>query len=429
MPSQTPHPLPKFTGHVPERLYWEVKRGTCALFAGAGLSSQATRQNGRPLPGWGALLAELAGMAREDGYPVADDLVQTIRKGQLLEAGQELQQLVSVSSLEAYLTRVFADPAVRPSPAHMVLPAIRLRAVLTTNYDSLIEDAYRGATGKLPLTMIYADYASGRPDPIRNGDFFVYKIHGDYRDVSSIALGTRRYQDLIHWNPGYRFLLESVFAAYTVLFIGFGGSDPDVAHVLDALAARFPGRSAAHYILLPGGRWTDTEKRRSREDRGLELIEYDDRDNHVQVGAFLQQLATGEPERDGRLRIAMTVSGSVELAAGKLRSVLDAGQYRVTALDLDRASQAGWFDDLRAGIELCDVVIDLGSGERDGEHDLIEWVAKGADRTLIRVVVGHHGLPSSHRRGVPIIAAPDEQWLGVLLQQLQQVRAAIDVRE
>ena len=429
MPSQTPHPLPKFTGHVPERLLWEVKRGRCVLFAGAGLSSQAARRDGRPLPGWGALLAELAGMAREDGCPITDDLVQTIRKGQLLEAGQELQQLVSDSSLEAYLARVFADPAVLPSPAHMALPAIRLHAVLTTNYDTLIEDAYRGAKGTLPLTMTYADYASGWRDPIRNGDFFVYKIHGDYRDVSSIALGTRSYQDLIHWNPGYRFLLESVFAAYTVLFIGFGGSDPDITHVLDALAAWFPGRPATHYILLPRGRWTDTEKRRAREDRGLELIEYDDRNNHIQVGAFLQQLATGKPERDGRLRIALTVGGAVEPAAGKLRSVLDAGQYRVTVLDLDRDSQAGWFDELRAEIEISDVVIALGSGDRDRRHDLVEWVAKGAERTVIHVLAGHEGTPVSHREGAQIFAASDELWLGVLLEQLQQVRAGIDMRE
>src|SRR5450755_2509333 len=101
MPSETPYPLPKFTGHVPERLFWEVKRGSCVLLAGAGLSSQVARRDGRSLPGWGALLGELAGMAREDGYPITDDLVQTINKGQLLEAGQELQQLVSDSSLEA----------------------------------------------------------------------------------------------------------------------------------------------------------------------------------------------------------------------------------------------------------------------------------------------------------------------------------------
>jgi hypothetical protein len=97
--------------------------------------------------------------------------------------------------------------------------------------------------------------------------------------------------------------------------------------------------------------------------------------------------------------------------------------------DLDRASQAGGIDDLRAGIELCDVVIALLSGERDRRHDLVEWVAKGAERTVIHVLAGHEGTPVSHREGAQIFAAPDELWLGVLLEQLQQVRAGIDMRE
>ena len=74
------------------------------------------------------------------------------------------------------------------------------------------------------------------------------------------------------------------------------------------------------------------------------------------------------------------------------------------------------------------MVVALRSGDRDSKHDLIEWVAKGAERKVIRVLAGHHGTPASHRGGAPILATPDELWLGVLLEQLQQVRAAIDMR-
>ena len=295
MTSRTHDPCPTFGGRVPERLFWEVRRGACVLFAGAGLSSQVKRNGGRPLPLWGALLREIAEAACGDGYPVTEDLFQTIDKGQLLEVGQELQKMVHPSALETYLAKIFAHPAILPSPAHLALPAMRLRAIVTSNYDTLIEDAYGKETGSLPLTMTYRDYVSRQRSPIRNNDFFIYKIHGDYRDASTIALGTRSYQDLVHWNPGYRFLLESIFSAYTVLFVGFSGTDPDLAHVLDALAARFRAQSAAHYILLPRGRWTETEKRRAEEDRGLELIEYDTADNHIQVRAFLTELAKGSP--------------------------------------------------------------------------------------------------------------------------------------
>ena len=125
MPGRSTHHFPKFTGHFPERLYWEMKRGGCVLFAGAGLSSQVLRENGQPLPGWGSLLRELAELARHDGYSVTDDLITTIHNGQLLEAGQELQQIIPDSSMELYLAGIFAEPALRPSPAHMTLPEMR----------------------------------------------------------------------------------------------------------------------------------------------------------------------------------------------------------------------------------------------------------------------------------------------------------------
>jgi hypothetical protein len=426
MTPRTPFPFPLFTGQVPERLFWDVKRGCCVLCVGAGLSSQVLRHGGQPLPGWGALLRELADLARNDGYPVTDDLLQTIHKGQLLEVGQELHQIIPISLLQRYLAGIFADSAIQPSPAHMLLPQMRLRAILTTNYDTLIEDAYLEATGTLPLTLTYGTYVSGQRDPIRNDDFFVYKIHGDYRDASSIALGTRGYQDLIHWNPGYRFLLESIFASYTMLFIGFGGSDPDINHVLDALAARFRSRPSTHYVLLPRRRWTETEKHRARDDRGLDLIEYDDADNHIQVGAFLRQLATGRPSRDGRLNIVVTVHRADEQAVSTLWPALGSSHYKVITLDLGRASQAGWFDDLRARIELCDVVILMISNSY-GEHDLIEWVAKSAQRRIIPVLVGSARIPNSTSGGTSILATADEFWLELLLQRLEDIRVGIDL--
>ena len=427
MRSRVPYHFPEFTGQVPERLFWEVKRGGCVLFAGAGLSSQVLRSNGRPLPGWETLLGELAELAHHDGYPVTDDVVQTIHKGQLLEAGQELQQIIPNSSLESYLASIFADPSLRPSPSHLTLPDMRLRAVLTTNYDALIEDAYLEATGARPLAMTYGDYLSGHRDPILYNDFFVYKVHGDYRDTSTIALGTRSYQDLVHSNPGYRFLLESIFAAYTVLFIGFGGSDPDIRHVLDALAARFRDRPPQHYILLPRGRWTDTEKRRARDDRGLELIEYNDMDNHVQVGAFLQHLARGEPERDGRLRVTLIVNRTDEAAASRLWGALSSIQYRMTAVDLGRTSQAGWFDDLRAQVELCDVVILVANRNFGGQHDLIMSVAKCARRRIIIVLDATTPTHSLLFGDAVILSADDEGWVGIVLEQLGEIRTGINL--
>lgn len=425
MATQTHRQFPRFTGRLPERLVWDVKRGACVLFAGAGLSSQVMRTGGKPLPAWGTFLHEIAILARNDGFPVTDDLVLTIDKGRLLEAGQDLQQMISASSLEGYLADIFADPAVLPSSTHLILPGMPLRAVLTTNYDTLIEDAYLEVTGSVAITLTYEEYVRRPRDPIRNNDFFVYKIHGDYRDASSIALGTRSYQELIHWNPGYRFLLESIFAAYTVLFVGFGGSDPDVNHVLDALAVRFRAQSTPHYMLLPAGRSTETEKRHAQEDRNLELIEYDATGNHIQVGAFLEELAFGRPDKGGKLRIAVVAHRGDEDAVASLRPALSASHYILEAFDLSRVSQAGWFDELRAQIELCDVVVAVIGGTSHREHNLVKAVAANAQRKVIWLIAGLPGIPTSLAVGAVMLTTADELWLGSLVEQLEQIRLAV----
>src|SRR6185369_4160848 len=105
------------------------------------------------------------------------------------------------------------------------------------------------------------------------------------------VLGSRDYQDLLFRTPGYRQFLETLFASYTVLFVGFGGSDPNLEGVLDRLASIYSRTLDRHFILLPASRLNTTEKRRLALDRRLEVIEYEPDATHSQVGAFLSDLA------------------------------------------------------------------------------------------------------------------------------------------
>ena len=71
---------------------------------------------------------------------------------------------------------------------------------------------------------------------LRNNQFFVFKVHGDVNLPGSIILSNRDYARLLYLSPGYRSFLETVFASYTVLFVGFGGADPDLNGVVDRLS-------------------------------------------------------------------------------------------------------------------------------------------------------------------------------------------------
>lgn len=344
-------PKSEFDGSVPERLSLELRRGRCVLFAGAGLSMQAQRADGTTLPAWGRLLSDIYSRALERGMSLPADIASSIGKGALLEAGQELQDHLSPSDLTSIIGDIFQEDTLTLSSAHLAIPRMRWRAILTTNYDGLLERAYAEMGTQRPHVLTFEDYIGRHRDPLRNGDCFIFKIHGDLSQPQSITLGTRNYQDLIHWNPGYRFLLESILNTFTVFFVGFGGTDPDVNHVLDALASRFRRRDDRHYILMPRGKWSTMEMRRHELDRGLETIEYDDRGGHAQVCRFLETLAL---HRSSSQRPLVSFDSRALWGRSFRSEVEDLG---LDLLDIDTFNTAGWFDDARARLEMAEILV------------------------------------------------------------------------
>lgn len=336
----------KFQGIIPAELVDAVRTLRCILFVGAGMSAQVTRSDGSPLPSWSELLLEfldwaIARQVRFWGDP--EDIRAMITKGNLLTAAQELQDRLGPAALGEFLDRVFRDRTVLPSNAHRLVPRIPFRAVLTTNYDSLIEGAYSIENGgRLPPVWTQEDLLF-RPSPLRGSDFFVFKIHGHLDRPNSVVLGSRDYQDLLFRTPGYRQFLETLFATHAVLFVGFGGSDPNLDSIFDRLASIYSRTLDRHFTLLPANRLNTTEKRRLALDRRLEVIEYDADASHSQVVAFLHELAS-QCER-GPTEEAQSARKSKQLTVFISHSIDDENIVEAIATMLKGHDYAPWVPD------------------------------------------------------------------------------------
>jgi hypothetical protein len=229
-----------------------------------------------------------------------DELRSMISAGQLVPAAQELQEHLLPGILAKYLQQTFGDSAVRPTDVHFTVAQMDVRAILTSNYDSLIEGAIAHLNGgRLPLCLTQEDLLA-RPCPLRTGDFFVFKIHGDYQRPASVVLGSRDYDTLLFRSPSYRHFLERIFSGYTVLFIGFGATDPDLDAALAKLNAIYGRGADPHYILMPQGRLSTIEQRRLLADRRLWVIEYPADSDHSALPAVLAHLAEKCPVRSER---------------------------------------------------------------------------------------------------------------------------------
>jgi hypothetical protein len=192
---------------------------------------------------------------------------------------------------------------VLPSQSHLLLPYINFRAVITLNYDTLLEDAYRlyGTPARVIRRRDFGQpLVRSRRLPLRPDDkFFIFKMHGDYTDPASIVAGTRDFQDAMYSERGYRQFLEAIFSVYTILFVGFSGTDPHLLSILDELSSTYRDR-AVHFILFredpraPQVNISPVEKQRWEADRYVRFMTYpynDSTKDHSQIDALFDDLA------------------------------------------------------------------------------------------------------------------------------------------
>jgi len=221
----------------------------------------------------------------------SSDIEEMIKKYNLLTAAQELQDRLEISEMGDFLNSVFRDKKVKPTDSHLTLPKIPFKAILTSNYDTLIESGYIINSGGVAPNIFTQKDLGNISSPLRKDDFYIFKIHGDINRLDTIVLGSRDYQKLFYQSPDYRQFLETLFSVHTVLFIGFGGTDPDLDNILERLSTIYSRTIGKHYILLPEDKYNFTEKRRLLLDKRLQVIEYKKDKSHSQVNSFISDLS------------------------------------------------------------------------------------------------------------------------------------------
>ncbi len=313
-----------FEGIIPQELINAINKGKCILFVGSGLSSKVQRSNGKKLPNWNNFLKELLEWSINKNVTFWSDpseISEMISKGNFLMAAQELQECVSINEFSDFLNQTFRDDNIIPTETHELINKINFRAILTSNYDSLIEGGYALVhSGKMPIKFTQEDLKTIH-SPLRNNDFFVFKIHGDIDRPETIILGSRSYSNLMFRTPEYLNFLETLFTTHTVLFVGFGGSDPDLDYILDRLSTIFARTLDKHFILLPESKFNLTERRRLLLDRRLEVIEYKTDDNHSQVDKFLYSLSSFLEKKIDEQDVKELPKGVLIISSNKDRNI------------------------------------------------------------------------------------------------------------
>lgn len=175
--------------------------------------------------------------------------------------------------------------------------------IVTTNFDSLLEDAYaRWGDGSVPRAPTGAELAQ-HGTLLFDDTFFILKAHGDLDDESSIIFTSEDYRRVIHSNPAFQAMLTGILLRHAVLFVGYSLSDVNFRLLLDNQLTIFNEEVPPRYALMDGV--GEAEREILWRTARLRVFGYE-KGRHEVVGRFLSTLAT-----------QAVVPGGVETGVGR----------------------------------------------------------------------------------------------------------------
>jgi hypothetical protein len=204
-----------------------------AAFVGAGFSV------GAGFVDWKTLLREVAtdlGLLVDEEH----DLIAL--------AQYEVNRSGTRDRLEQKVIREFVSKGTI-TPAHGWLARLPLQTVWTTNYDALLEQAFKDANKVVDVKFTTNHLQQRAPYT----DVVIYKMHGDVSDPASAVLTKDDYEQYDKEHPLFVQQLQAGLASCMFLFVGFSFTDPNIESIFVRLR-HLLGRNAKslkrHYCIL-----------------------------------------------------------------------------------------------------------------------------------------------------------------------------------
>lgn len=286
----------KLRPNIPSQLMEAILDRRCVLFAGAGLSRGEVEINGstreQALPTWSNLLIVLLDRAAELNHLAsaeASRLRRAVKDKKFLFAAEAIREKMGAREFDDALEKIFRDPSLRPTHRHQLITQIPFAAVITTNYDKLIENAY-ARSGTIPPEYSH-DNAPDVISALSTNRFFILKAHGEIDRKDTIILSERDYRNMTYKEPGFKAALNTIFISKTVLFVGTSFNDPDVNLVLETVTEAFSAKGTRHFALIPSGDMGSEETQHWREFFGIQFLSYKASKGHPEVDDFLERLS------------------------------------------------------------------------------------------------------------------------------------------
>ena len=236
---------------IPKILIDQIRQGQVVLFLGSGASLGAKHPE-KKTPPIGNQLATL----------ICDKYLGDEYKHLPLTQVSELA--ISESSLfdvQSFVADIFKD--FEPSPFHELIPKFNWAAIITTNYDLIIEKAFQNVSRSLQKLVVFKKDTDRIEEKIKKQNQVMYiKLHGCITDINDpmLPLILTPEQYITHKENRTQLFnrLSTLSINYPFLFIGHSLSDSDLRAIMLELD-KLKDAKPRSYLITPI--ITEAEKR------------------------------------------------------------------------------------------------------------------------------------------------------------------------
>lgn len=206
-----------------------INENSLILFVGAGISANSN------LPTWGELIQsfrkelDLLDGNSDDYLRVAQYYYDTFGKNQYTKKIEEV---------------FFSKGTSKPNELHTLIEKIAPKHIITTNYDSLLEDQFEN--GLLKYNIVAED----KDIPYTSSERYLIKMHGDF-SKKNIVLKEDDYLDYALNFPMVSTLIQSLIMNHTLLFVGYSLGDSTFNSIFRLIQNTFKLDAKFAYFYTP----------------------------------------------------------------------------------------------------------------------------------------------------------------------------------
>lgn len=204
--------------------------GAGAVFVGAGVSMAAG------YPSWSTLLQEIG-----DELGVSSKNIQDLAA----LAQWSIQESGGATRVRNVIKEHIGVDHPLPE-ALQIVARLPVRHIWTTNYDRLIERAFREIDRPIDSVSAAKDLAlKATPGATR-----LYKMHGSVDRLDDVVISTDDYELFRSRRGAYLPLLHAHLTSMSMLFIGLSFTDPNIRHVLSLIRESFTDAPPEHFAIV-----------------------------------------------------------------------------------------------------------------------------------------------------------------------------------